>query len=159
MRRASHAAVATVMAMAMAVMPAALAAALDEGARSERGRAEPGPTERAPGERARIERGPTERARIERLIHHVARQRGVVFVRNSETFDAPKAAAHLQSKLERAGDRVRTVDDFIDGVASRSWLSGQAYSVRLPDGSEQPASQWLRSELRRLETGVAAEGR
>ena len=149
MRRASHAAVATVMAMAMAVMPAALAAALDEGARSERGRAEPGPTERAPG----------ERARIERLIHHVARQRGVVFVRNSETFDAPKAAAHLQSKLERAGDRVRTVDDFIDGVASRSWLSGQAYSVRLPDGSEQPASQWLRSELRRLETGVAAEGR
>lgn len=95
---------------------------------------------------------PAERERIERLIRHVAAQRGLQFLRNGETHDAAGAAAHLRAKLERAGDRVHGVDEFIDGVASRSWLSGQPYRVRLADGRELAARDWLRAELIRLET-------
>ena len=47
---------------------------------------------------------------------------------------------------------MRGVEEFIDGVASRSWLSGQPYRVRLADGRELPARDWLRAELIRLET-------
>lgn len=96
---------------------------------------------------------PAERERIERLIRHVAAQRGLQFIRNGDVHDAAGAAAHLRAKLERAGDRVQGVDEFIDGVASRSWLSGQPYRVRLADGRELAARDWLRSELIRLETG------
>ena len=96
---------------------------------------------------------PAERERIERLIRHVAAQRGLQFIRNGEVHDATGAAAHLRAKLERAGDRVQGVDAFIDGVASRSWLSGQPYRVRLADGRELAARDWLRTELIRLETG------
>ena len=77
---------------------------------------------------------PAERERIDRLIRHVAAQRGIQFIRNGDNHDAAGAAAHLRAKLERAGDRVRGVEEFIDGVASRSWLSGQPYRVRLADG-------------------------
>lgn len=99
---------------------------------------------------------PGERQRIDRLIDHVALQRDIRFLRNGEAHEAAQAAAHLRSKLERAGDRVRGVDDFIEGVASRSWLSGQAYRVRLADGSETLARDWLRAQLRRLESAPAA---
>ena len=95
---------------------------------------------------------PAERERIDRLIRHVAVQRGIQFIRNGDTHDAAGAAAHLRAKLERAGERVHGVDEFIDGVASRSWLSGQPYRVRLADGRELPARDWLRAELIRLET-------
>ena len=95
----------------------------------------------------------TDTARVERLIEHVGAQAGIRFVRNGEEFDAPSAARHLRMKLERAGERVRTVDEFIDGVASRSWLSGRPYLVRLPDGRELQAADWLRGELRRIEAG------
>ncbi len=95
---------------------------------------------------------PAERERIDRLIRHVAAQRGIQFIRNGDNHDAAGAAAHLRAKLERAGDRVRGVEEFIDGVASRSWLSGQPYRVRLTDGRELPARDWLRAELIRLET-------
>ena len=79
-------------------------------------------------------------------------QRGLQFIRNGEVHDATGAATHLRAKLERAGDRVQGVDAFIDGVASRSWLSGQPYRVRLADGRELAARDWLRAELIRLET-------
>lgn len=95
---------------------------------------------------------PAERERIDRLIRHVAAQHGIQFIRNGDTHDAAGAAAHLRAKLERAGERVHGVDEFIDGVASRSWLSGQPYRVRLPDGRELLARDWLRAELIRLET-------
>ncbi len=94
-------------------------------------------------------------ARVDRLIRHLGSQAGVRFVRNGEEFDAARAASHLKMKLERAGDRVRTVDEFIDQVAGRSWITGQPYLVRLPDGRELRAADWLRAELRRIEAGPA----
>ncbi len=93
--------------------------------------------------------------RVERLIEHVGRQSGVSFVRNGEAFDAQRAARHLRMKLEFAAGRVRSVDEFIDHVASRSSTTGRPYLVRLADGSEVPAAQWLRAELARIEAKPA----
>lgn len=87
-----------------------------------------------------------ERARIEGLIDAVAKS-GVVFIRNGSEHDAAAAADHLRTKWSRAGDRIATADEFIEQLGSRSSQTGEAYRVRLPDGSERDAGPWLHELL------------
>lgn len=87
-----------------------------------------------------------ERARIETLIDAVAKS-GVVFIRNGTEHTSSEAADHLRTKWSRAGDRVKTADDFIEALGSRSSQSGEPYRVRMPDGSERDAGPWLRELL------------
>lgn len=100
----------------------------------------------------------TERQKIERLIEWVAREQGAVFIRNGEEHSGSDAAAHLRRKWEAAGDRIRTADEFIEQLASRSSLTGETYLIRTPDGVERPAADSLRDVLRNLEApSVPAE--
>ncbi|HWB74382.1 MAG TPA: DUF5329 domain-containing protein [Nannocystaceae bacterium] len=87
-----------------------------------------------------------ERARIEKLIDAVAKS-GIVFIRNGSEHSASEAADHLRTKWSRAGDRVKTADDFIEALGSRSSQSGEPYRVRLPDGTERDSGPWLRELL------------
>lgn len=87
-----------------------------------------------------------ERARIEGLLATIASS-GIVFIRNGSDHSAAEAADHLRSKWSRAGDRIATAEDFIEQLASRSSQSGEAYRVRLPDGTVHDAGPWLREQL------------
>ena len=77
------------------------------------------------------------------------------FVSRARLFDfgkvtrapAAEGADHLRDKLTKAGDRVKTTDDFITGVASKSYLSGKPYLVKFPDGRTLPTGEWLRAHL------------
>ena len=60
---------------------------------------------------------------------------------------AAEGAQHLREKLAKAGDRVKTTDDFITGIASTSYLSGKPYLVKFADGHTQPTGDWLRAHL------------
>lgn len=93
--------------------------------------------------------GPSERERIEALLKAIETS-GLVFVRNGSDHDGPKAAAHLRGKLSAAGDRVRTAEEFIDGIATKSSTSGEPYRVRLADGSVVGLAPWLRGRLEEL---------
>lgn len=71
----------------------------------------------------------------------------VRFIRNGTEYSGAEAAQHLRDKLAKAGDRVKTTDDFIVGIASSSYLSGKPYLVKFKDGHTQPAGDWLRAHL------------
>jgi hypothetical protein len=90
-----------------------------------------------------------ERARIEALLA-VVRGSGIVFLRNGREHTAEEAATHLRDEWSNAGDRIATADDFIEQLASRSSQSGEAYRVRLPDGTERESGPWLREQLAAL---------
>lgn len=87
-----------------------------------------------------------QHARIEGLLAALAASH-VVFIRNGSEHSPAEAADHLRSKWERAGDRVRTAEDFIEVLGSRSSQTGEAYRVRAEDGSEREAGPWLRELL------------
>ncbi|AZC63943.1 YfeK family protein [Pseudomonas chlororaphis] len=72
------------------------------------------------------------------------------FVRNGTEYPAPQARQHLEKKLNylEGKDMVSSAEDFIDLAATKSSMSGKAYEVRCPAGS-QPASSWLKAELQR----------
>ena len=89
---------------------------------------------------------PRTKAEIDELITYV-QMSGVRFIRNGSEYSGAQGAEHLRDKLARAGDRVKTTDDFINGIATKSYLSGKPYLVKYPDGHTQPAGEWLRAHL------------
>ena len=89
---------------------------------------------------------PQTKAGIDELISYVGTS-GVRFVRNGTEYSRAEGAQHLRDKLAKAGDRVKTTDDFIAGIASTSYISGKPYLVKFADGHTQPAGDWLRAHL------------
>lgn len=92
-----------------------------------------------------------EAAKIESLIQSVAQLQGAKFVRNGSSYDAQAAADHLRLKLEKAGSRVKTADDFIRLCASQSSMTGQPYEIHWDDGRVMTSEAFLRARLAELE--------
>jgi hypothetical protein len=76
-----------------------------------------------------------ENARIEHLISSVEKLAGAKFIRNGTEYDPDKAGSHLRMKLEKAGDKIKSAENFIDGIAAKSSTSGKPYQIRKPDGN------------------------
>jgi hypothetical protein len=96
---------------------------------------------------------PTPRAQgeIEHLIGYIAGASDCRFNRNGSWHDMAEARGHVTMKYEylRDRDKVATAEDFIDGAASRSSLSGKDYLVQCGAAPAIPAGTWLRAELSR----------
>jgi hypothetical protein len=92
----------------------------------------------------------TEGEKIDRLIARIESLDGATFVRNGSDHTPAEAAAHLREKREHAGDRLKTADEFIEQIASRSSLTGEEYVIRLADGRTVKAGEFLRDELKRI---------
>ena len=89
---------------------------------------------------------PQTKAEIDGLIDCVQIS-GVRFIRNGAEYSGAEGAQHLRDKLAKAGDRIKTTDDFIEGIASKSYLSGKPYLVKFADGHTQPTGDWLKEHL------------
>ena len=89
---------------------------------------------------------PQTKAEIDELITYVQTS-GVRFIRNGSEYSGAEGAQHLRDKLAKDGGHVKTTDDFITGIASKSYLSGKPYLVKFPDAHTQPTGEWLRAHL------------
>jgi hypothetical protein len=89
---------------------------------------------------------PQTKAEIDELISYVGTS-GVRFIRNGTEHSGAEGAQHLRGKLAKAGDRVKTTEDFITGVASTSYITGKPYLVKFADGHTKPTGDWLRAHL------------
>ena len=79
------------------------------------------------------------------------------FIRNGKEYSPEAARKHIQKKYEYARSRIKTTEDFIQGVASKSSISGKLYKVRCNDGI-MLCADWLGVELQRLRQKAQAEG-
>jgi hypothetical protein len=98
-----------------------------------------------------------EKEKIDALIHSVEMRSDLKFIRLGTTHSASEAAQMLRTQLWYAGSQVKTVDDFIDHVASAT-VSGSTYYVRFPDGKQVPSAEFLRAELKRITQRTASAG-
>jgi len=69
-----------------------------------------------------------------------------IFIRNGGEYQAKEAREHLEMKYNHVKRHIKTAEDFIDKIASKSSLSGRKYEVRC-DGVKLQTSQWLREAL------------
>ncbi|TMG84496.1 MAG: hypothetical protein E6H78_09580 [Betaproteobacteria bacterium] len=93
--------------------------------------------------------------KIDALIRAVEARKDLQFIRMDVVHSAGEAAGVLRIKLAFAGSRVKTVDDFIDHVATASSTTGKPYFVRYPDGRQVTSAEFLRGELKRIESASA----
>jgi hypothetical protein len=89
-----------------------------------------------------------EQHRIDYLIDSLSSLKGAVFIRNGTEYDAPKARGHLLQKLNYAGERVKTAEQFIQYCATESSMSHKAYQIRFADGHVEKTSDYFTNKLR-----------
>ena len=87
---------------------------------------------------------------IDTLILRVSKMDAMIFLRNGNEYNAADAAKHMQAKYDYFKKELVTAEDFIDRCASRSEVTGQAYKVKLANGTVRDANEFLNSELRAL---------
>ena len=93
----------------------------------------------------------TEAQKIEKLIQVIADLSDATFIRNGAEHSALEAAEHLRMKWGSAGSGVNTAEQFIDGVASRSSVTGRPYRIRFAGGRTVEAGEFLREHLQQIE--------
>lgn len=93
-----------------------------------------------------------DRPRIERLLKAVESSQ-TIFVRNGTEYTAVDAAKHLRYKWGKAGKQIRSAEEFVDILGSRSSASGKPYQVILKNGRRMDAGPWLHGILREIDRG------
>jgi hypothetical protein len=86
-----------------------------------------------------------ENKEIEYLLSFVAAS-GCVFIRNGSEHEAKEAAEHLQMKYNYVRNRIKTADDFIGKIATKSSITRRKYKVRCA-GEEFLTEKWLKDAL------------
>ena len=89
-----------------------------------------------------------EKKKIEFLISSVENLKGAIFIRNGSEYDGKAAAEHLRMKLKNAGGYVQTADDFIRLCASKSYITGKPYMIRLSNGKTIKSEEYFREKLK-----------
>jgi hypothetical protein len=96
-----------------------------------------------------------EEEKIAYLIRCVEQLKQATFIRNGVSHDATAAAAHLRMKREKAGKRIKTVDQFIEKVASQSSITGTPYQIVYANGKRVDAKTFYLDCLKKLEASQA----
>ncbi len=77
---------------------------------------------------------------------------GCEFGRGSTWHSGPDARVHLERKLGYLSARgmVASAEDFITMAATRSSMTGEAYTIRCKPNPAQPSAAWMEAELKAL---------
>lgn len=94
----------------------------------------------------------SEKAKIELLIKSISDLKGATFIRNGSSHTAKEAAEHLKKKWEYAEGDIHSASQFIEKLASKSSMTGKAYVIKLADGTNILAKDFLLKELKKLES-------
>lgn len=82
---------------------------------------------------------------IEFLLSFVASS-DCVFIRNGKEYQGNEASEHLTRKYDYAKGRIRSAEDFINKIASKSSMTRRPYLVHC-SGKEMLAGEWFSEAL------------
>ena len=103
---------------------------------------------------ARAETSPVdEQKKIDCLLTEI-QQSNAHFERNGQTYTAVEAHDHMRDKWNYVGGKIKTAEQFIDYIGTKSSLSGRFYYVLTPDGRKIPSREWLTEKLHGCEKSV-----
>ena len=84
---------------------------------------------------------------INHLIEYVAKS-GCTFIRNGKAYTSAEAVAHIKKKYAYFKDAIDSAEKFIEFSATRSTLTGKAYTIKCPGKEVVKSRKWLLEELR-----------
>lgn len=83
---------------------------------------------------------------IEFLLDTIKKS-GCVFVRNGKDHTATEAENHLRMKYSKGKKWVKSAEQFIERIATKSSLSGSPYYINCIDTEQQLTGKWLSQKL------------
>jgi hypothetical protein len=78
------------------------------------------------------------------------------FIRNGERYDSRSAEDHLRMKYRRGKRYAPTSEEFIERLASNSYLSKKLYYIEC-EGEKMPSGDWLTKRLGEFRAGSLGE--
>ena len=72
---------------------------------------------------------------------------GCTFIRNGQQHQASEASSHLLMKYEQGKQWVRSAEQFIEHIASKSSVSGDPYYIECIDTPSRSTQEWLTQRL------------
>ncbi|GAA0345661.1 YfeK family protein [Morganella psychrotolerans] len=100
---------------------------------------------------------PQEETRVDNLLIAVGKQEQLLFIRNGSEHNAAEAESHLRLKLGKTKKRLKTAEQFVDNVASKSSITGTPYQVKLPGQPPVDAQIYLSQLLSDTDNAVKAQ--
>jgi hypothetical protein len=93
----------------------------------------------------------TSQAEIEGLLSTLGSSE-CQFYRNGSWHNGGEAESHLRMKYEalRRRGSLHSTEEFIEGAATKSSLSGEPYAVKCSNEPPQPSAAWLGAKLKVL---------
>jgi hypothetical protein len=95
-----------------------------------------------------------EKMKIDYLISSLKNTKGTIFIRNGSEHNGKEAGEHLRMKLQNAGGKVLTADDFIRLYASKSWITGKPYMIRSSDEKTIKSEEYFRGKLKEYNSTI-----
>lgn len=90
---------------------------------------------------------------IQQLLDALKAEEDAVMIRNGKEHSSEEGAKHLMMKYEKEQKRIKSAEDFIEQVASKSSMSGEDYQIRLKDGTTVTTKEWFAGKLEELRKG------
>jgi hypothetical protein len=87
------------------------------------------------------------------LLSYIA-ESDCIFIRNGDEYQAKAASEHLEMKYNHVRNRIKSAENFIDKIATKSSFSGRPYEV-LCNSARLPTKTWLEEALAAHRTSVA----
>lgn len=91
----------------------------------------------------------TEKQKIDFLLNKLETS-DVKFIRSGTEYTGKEAKQHMQRKLDYAGSKIKTVEQFIDYLGTKSSMTGELYYVVQKDGTKVESALWLRQMLKTI---------
>jgi hypothetical protein len=92
----------------------------------------------------------TEKGKIEALIRHIESLTDAKFIRNGIEYDSKAAGQFLRAKWQANEASIKTAQDFIDNVATKSSTTGKPYVIKLKGTGEVKSGEYLTAELKKI---------
>jgi hypothetical protein len=100
-----------------------------------------------------------ETEKIEALLKHLETLKDATFVRNDQALDPKEAAGMMRRKWEAQESDIETAAEFIEKIMTASFSGPKKpYLIRFKDGKETNCADFLKAELKKLETTPAVGG-
>lgn len=80
------------------------------------------------------------------LLEYISHS-GCVFTRNGSEYSSKEARSHILRKYNYVKSKISTTEQVIKYAATKSSISGKAYTITCPGEELVPSAEWLTAEL------------
>lgn len=91
----------------------------------------------------------SEKEIINDLLHYLEVS-DVIFFKNSIPYSSKEGRSLLESNFTFSGNTIKTAEEFIDRIASKSAQTGQVYYVKLENGEKFTLKEWFSEKLENI---------